>query len=314
MPGRSVAKNGAGEILLFITRMMHYAGAVKMIRIAIVWVALWAMAWAGQTLDVVAPSAAMRKEVHNLIMLPDAYDGERRFPVIYLLHGHDMKYTDWLRVQRDLPRLADLYGVILVCPDAANSWYWDSPVNPAMRYETYVAGELPEFIKTHYKTIDARWARAVTGLSMGGHGALWLAIRHQDVYGACGSMSGAVDIRPYPNKWNIEDSLGKYEDNPQRWAEHTVMTLLDKIVPGPLTMKSLPMIIDCGRDDIFCEINENLHRELLRRKIPHDYISRPGIHNGRYWRNAVLYQLLFFSEHFKRAQAKEDALPSAVIE
>lgn len=243
-------------------------------------------------------SSAMNKDVNNLVMLPDAYDGERAFPVIYLLHGHDMKYFEWLRVQRDLPELATKYGVILICPDAANSWYWDSPVNPAMRYETYVAQELPAYIKEHYKTIDDRQARAVTGLSMGGHGALWLAIRHRDTFGACGSMSGAVDIRPFPDeKWNIADALGKYEDNPDRWAEHTVMTQLDKIRPGELTI-----IIDCGTDDFFYEINENLHRALLERNIPHDYISRPGAHNGRYWRNAILYQLLFFAEYFKSRQ------------
>lgn len=271
-----------------------------MIRIVMMWLALSVAARAGEVQDVAAPSAAMQKEVRNLIMLPDAYNGERRFPVIYLLHGHDMKYTEWLRVQRDLPRLADQYGVILVCPDAANSWYWDSPENPTMRYETYVAKELPEYIKAHYMTIDDRRARAVTGLSMGGHGALWLAIRHQEVYGACGSMSGAVDIRPYPNRWNIEDALGKSEDHPQRRAEYTVMTQLDKLAPGVLAM-----IIDCGTDDIFYDDNETLHRELQKRKIPHDYISRPGIHNGRYWRNAVLYQLLYFAEYFRHAQEEE---------
>ena len=239
-------------------------------------------------------SAAMGKDIHNLIMLPEDYDGQKSYPVVYLLHGHNMKYTEWLRVQRDLPRLATEHRLILVCPDGANSWYWDSPINPAMRYETYVARELPEYIKTHYQTIDNRHARAITGLSMGGHGALWLAIRHQDVFGVCGAMSGGVDIRPFPNKWNIADSLGKYEEAPERWAEHTVMTQLDKIRPGELAM-----IIDCGTEDFFYEINENLHRALLERKIPHDYISRPGAHNGRYWRNAILYQLLFFAEHFR---------------
>ena len=250
--------------------------------------------------ELLVHSAAMEKDIPTLIMLPEDYDGERAYPVIYLLHGWEMPFTDWLRVQRELPELATRHGVILVCPESGNSWYWDSPVNPRMRYETYVAHELTDYIKTHYKTIDDRRARAITGLSMGGHGALWLAIRHQDIFSACGAMSGAVDIRPFPNKWNMADSLGKYEENPERWAAHTVMTQLDKLSPGELAI-----IIDCGTEDFFHEVNEKLHCALLERKIPHDYISRPGAHNGRYWRNAILYQLLYFAEHFKHMQQQE---------
>lgn len=253
-------------------------------------------AWAQQVNDVVVHSASMNKNLHNMVILPKGYDGERRFPVVYLLHGYGMKYQEWLRVQRELPQVASLHGMILVCPDGANSWYWDSPVRPDMRYETYVAKELTDYIRKNYKTVDAREARAVTGLSMGGHGALWLAIRHQDLFGACGSMSGGVDIRPFPGKWEMAVSLGDYEGNRERWDAHTVMTQLSRIKPG------LRMIIDCGTEDFFYEVNEKLHRELLARKIPHDYISRPGGHSAAYWRNAILYQLLFFAEYFKAGQ------------
>lgn len=241
-------------------------------------------------------SEAMGKDISTIIMLPDDYDGQKRYPTLYLLHGWHMKNTEWLRVQRELPDMATRYGIILVCPDGANSWYWDSPINPAMRYETFVARELPRYMDEHYSVIPARACRAITGLSMGGHGALWIALHHQETFGACGSMSGGVDIRRFPNNWNIQDALGSYEENPQRWADYTVMTQLHLIRPG------LAIIIDCGTDDFFYEVNENLHRALLERKIPHDYISRPGAHNARYWRNSILYQLLYFAEHFRNSQ------------
>lgn len=263
----------------------------------IVLLALWlGIAYTQEVREVAVPSASMGRDVRNLVILPKGYDEERSFPVVYLLHGWEMKYHEWLRVQRDLPLLASQYGLILVCPDGANGWYWDSPLHPEMRFETYVAKELPRYICEHFKATDAKSARAICGLSMGGHGALWLAIRHQDTFGACGSMSGAVDIRPFPNRWNMADSLGAYEENPERWAQHTVMTQLHLIQPG------LAMLIDCGTEDFFHRVNEELHRELLARHIPHDYISRPGAHNARYWRNAVLYQLLYFAEFFKTQQ------------
>lgn len=76
-------------------------------------------------------------------------------------------------------------------PDGANSWYWDSPLDPASQFETFVAQELPDWIDARYLTIPSREGRAVTGLSMGGHGALWVALRHKDRFGAAGSTSGA---------------------------------------------------------------------------------------------------------------------------
>ena len=278
----------------------------------IVIICLGALNGAGrEPLEQAVPSKAMGRDIANLVILPEEYDGQRAYPVIYLLHGWEMKYREWLRVQRELPELATKYGVILVCPDAGNSWYWDSPLHPHMRYETYVAQELADFIRTHYKTIDDRRARAITGLSMGGHGALWLAIRHQEVYGACGSMSGAVDIRRIPTLrstppscYNITNVLGSYEEHPDRWAQHSVMTQLHRIQPG------LAIILDCGTGDMFHEMNAELHRTLLEMRIPHDYISRPGAHNGRYWRNALHYQLLFFAEHFKRMHDNQPLTPA----
>jgi S-formylglutathione hydrolase FrmB len=63
-----------------------------------------------------------------------------------------------------------------------------------MKYETHVATEVPAFIDKQYRTIADRSKRAITGLSMGGHGGLYLGWRHSDFFGACGSMSGAIDI------------------------------------------------------------------------------------------------------------------------
>ena len=238
-------------------------------------------------------SPAMNREVKNVIILPSGYDSSTtEYPVVYLLHGYGDNHQSWLTIQPELPELASRYGMILVCPDGSNSWYWDSPVNPEIRYETYVSSELIPYIDTHYKTIRDKSGRAITGLSMGGHGAMWLAIRHQDTFGACGSTSGGVDIRPFPEEWEIKDLLGEYYTNGERWDEYTVMNQLYKIRPG------LAIIIDCGTEDFFYGVNEKLHRELCYRNIKHDYISRPGIHDYPYWRLSITYQLQFFSDFF----------------
>lgn len=242
------------------------------------------------TIEVFSPS--MHTKIKNVIILPADYENKTNLPVLYLLHGYGGNHKTWIQVNPELPDLATQYGIIIVCPDGKNSWYWDSPVNPEIKYETYVSKELTGYIDKYYKTRKDKSGRAVTGLSMGGHGGLWLGIRHQDVFGACGSTSGGVDIRPFPNNWEMKDVLGNYQENNERWNNHTVIRQLH------LIKSELAIIIDCGTEDFFFEVNENLHKEMIYRNIKHDYISRPGAHNGQYWNNSIGYQLLFFKNFF----------------
>jgi S-formylglutathione hydrolase FrmB len=245
-------------------------------------------------------SAVMQKKIKAVVIIPDIYDGIREMPVVYLLHGYSGNYADWIKKAPTIQQAADTYQTIIVCPDGAfSSWYWDSPVDPTMRYETYVSNELVAWVDSKYKTIKSRTGRGITGLSMGGHGALYLAFKHQDVFGTAGSMSGGVDIRPFPNNWDMAKRLGKYSEAPENWEKNTVINMLHLLTPN-----SLALIIDCGSEDFFYRVNNNLHEKLLERNIPHDYISRPGGHNWPYWTNAVNYQLLFMKQYFDKQKSK----------
>lgn len=249
--------------------------------------------YAGQVDTIEIESASMHVKIKNVVILPADYEQKNDLPVLYLLHGYSGNHKSWIQIKPNLPDLATRYNMIIVCPDGKNAWYWDSPAKPEMKYETYVAKELTGYIDRHYKTKKEKAGRAITGLSMGGHGGLWLGIRHQDVFGACGSTSGGVDIRPFLDNWEIKDLLGSYQDHRNRWDNHTVMKQLHLIQP------ELAIIIDCGTDDFFYDVNEKLHKELLYRNIKHDYITRPGAHNGQYWNVSIDYQLLFFSKFFR---------------
>ncbi|MFT3902030.1 MAG: alpha/beta hydrolase-fold protein [Niabella sp.] len=242
-------------------------------------------------------SAAMRKTIKVAVVTPEGYDKTKSYPVVYLLHGYSGSYKEWAKVE-GVADCADLYKMIIVCADGGfGSWYWDSPIDNNFKYETYVAGELVSWVDSHYATIKSPKGRAIAGLSMGGHGALYLAIKHPDVFGATGSMSGGVDIRPFPQNWDMAKRLGNYAQNKEVWESHTVINLLHLIEPN-----TLRIIIDCGTEDFFYKVNEELHRQLLYRNIPHDYITRPGAHNWTYWTNAVSYQLLFFHHFFEEGE------------
>jgi len=255
-----------------------------------------------QTQEVVVTSQKMGRDITNMVIVPEQYFDpdlqEEQYPVVYLLHGASGSYSDWSQ-KADLESLASDYSVIFVCPDGQDSWYVDSPIDPKMQFETYVSQELVQYIDSHFRTFDNRYMRAITGLSMGGHGALFLAWRHPDVFWSCGSMSGNMDITQFPEKWHIKDRLGAYSDNQQLWQQHAVCNLVNQLQASTLT-PAQNIIIDDGVDDIFVQNNIALHNQLLERKIAHDFTLRPGKHNWVYWVNALDYHMLYFSKAFEQ--------------
>lgn len=258
---------------------------------ALAWMVSWLFAAQVDTLSV--RSESMRKGIKTIVVVPDVAK-ERSCPTVYLLHGFGGNYKTWLQIKPELPRIADRMGFVFVCPDGAGSWYWDSPRNPDVRYETFISTELVRFVDARYNTIKERSGRAITGLSMGGHGAMWNAIRHSEVFGAAGSTSGGLDIRPFPKSWEMYKQLGARDEHPDVWDTHTVINL----VPG-LENGRLALIVDCGYGDFFFDVNQKFHEALLERGIDHDFLVRPGEHNNTYWRNSIDYQLLFFQKYFE---------------
>ena len=254
----------------------------------------------GDTIQVM--SQAMQREIKNVLIVPEQYfdEGkqESRYPVLYLLHGAMGCYSDWAE-KADLDALANRYDCIIVCPDGQDSWYFDSPIDPKMQFETYVSQELVEYVDSHYRTHANRYMRAITGLSMGGHGAMFLAFRHPDIFWSCGTMSGCMDITQHPGSWHIKDRLGEYENNQQLWREHAVCNLVDQVKDCPLK-PAQNILIDEGLKDIFYKNNVALHNQLVEKGIDHEFIVRPGAHTWTYWVNALDYHMLFFSKAFDR--------------
>lgn len=250
------------------------------------------IAKAGRVDTVMVKSFSMNKDVQVVVVTPEK---KGNYPVIYLLHGYGGNAKSWIELKPELSRIADRDGIIFVCPDGKNSWYWDSPKNPQYRYETFVSKELIDYIDKNYPTVADRKARAIAGLSMGGHGAMWISFRHKDMFGAAGSTSGGVDIRPFPNNWEMSMQLGKEADNREVWENHTVINQIDHLKNGDLAI-----IVDCGYKDFFFEVNNKFHEKLLEYKIDHDFIVRPGAHTGEYWKNSIDYQILFFKNFFNR--------------
>jgi S-formylglutathione hydrolase FrmB len=255
--------------------------------------------FAGTVDTVTIFSSSMQKNIKCVVIKPAGYKKKKNhFPVVYLLHGYSGNYSDWVRKVPLLKQYADEYQLLIVCPDGGySSWYYNSPIDSSMRYETHVSIEVPAYIDANYRTIPDRQHRAITGLSMGGHGGLFLGWRHADVYGACGSMSGGVDIKTSPWDFDISKRIGDTATYAVNWKRYAVLNIIEQ-----KPADSLAIIFDCGTADFFYDMNKQLHQKMLQLQIAHDYIERPGQHNWPYWQNAVQYQLLYFYNYFKKNQ------------
>lgn len=255
------------------------------------------------------PSAAMQKTYRAAVVLPDAYaKSKAAYPVLYLLHGGGGQFSDWLRQTPDkklLHKLADQYNLIFVTPEGEKlGGYLNSPVQKDNQFETYITKEVVEKIDNTYRTIRDRKGRVITGLSMGGHCAFYLATRHPELYCAAGSMSGALDLNI--GNWRIppefakqitpafERILGPVGTTPNHYDANSVVNMADQ-----MKVNDVKLIIDCGVDDFLIEPNRELHRRLVYKNVPHDYTERPGGHTWDYWENSLGYHMLFFDKVLK---------------
>ena len=242
-------------------------------------------------------SNSMHRNVKTVVIRPSSYaETNKRFPVVYLLHGAGGSYSNWILKVPHIQQLADEFQLMIVCPDGGfTSWYFDSPVDSSFRFETFVGTEVPQYIDANYKTIANRKGRAITGLSMGGHGGIFLGFRHADLFSACGSTSGALHVSVITKGYDVEKRLGDTAVNRQYWHDWSALNVIDQYPKD-----SLDIIIDCGTEDRVLPMNRAVHEKMLKLKIHHDYIERPGEHNWAYWNTSIDYQLLFFRKHFDR--------------
>jgi putative tributyrin esterase len=229
-------------------------------------------------------STSLRRDMHYLILLPRDYAGGRRFPVLYLLHGLYGDYKNWdtrTRLEADAESLA----MLIVMPDADDSWYTNSASKPPDKFEDYVAKDLISEIDGKYRTIPDKGGRAIAGLSMGGYGAVKLALKYPQRFAFAGSLSGAFnapqnldDLRP-DFRAKLLEVFGAPGNHTR--AESDVFLLLKGSHHYPY------FYLACGSTDFFLEINRVLAAQLSRLKMPYEYHETQGGHEWEYWDSAL---------------------------
>jgi len=225
------------------------------------------------------------------VILPPDYDRSRttRYPVLYLLHGLSGHSRDWIS-RTNVADYASQYRMIVVTPEGNDSWYVDSAGLPTDKYETYIVQELIPDVQQRYRTIEARYGRAIAGLSMGGYGAFKFALKYPGQFAFAGSTSGAFGVTRYAEKdtgkgaaWETFLKLFGPVGSQTRKAND----LFELIVELPTArISSLPYFyFDCGTEDspLIFNANRELDQLMLQKKIPHEFRELPGNHSWAYW-------------------------------
>lgn len=285
------------------------------------------------------------------VYLPPSYrrDSTRRYPVVYYLHGLTGNEDDWVK-QGQLPATMDSLiaaggdEMIIVMPDGDNSWYTTWHALPDMaacrndstrresvetfcvpwpHYDDYIARDLVAFVDERFRTKAERAHRAIAGLSMGGYGAITLALRYPTVYVAAASHSGVlapalVEPRTAGAPARLARSITELRDVAARryamlesafgpdtisWYAREPGRLAGRLVTAGTALPALR--IDCGLNDSLLSQNQFFVTTLRTLGVSHEYAEHPGGHEWTYWRDRLPGSLRWLMQHVATASPND---------
>jgi S-formylglutathione hydrolase FrmB len=242
-------------------------------------------------------SHMLHRALRYCVMLPSSYEKEtKKYPVLYFLHGLGeneqalMRSGGWGLIE-ELPREHKAGDFIMAAPEGRGTFFINS-ADGHNRYNDFLISEFLPFIETHYRIIRTRKSRGVTGLSMGGYGALRLAFAHPELFGSVSAQSAAL-ITETPAQLNadLKDAgplvglLGSVFGNPidvAHWKQNNPFELARK---NQIQIKTQAIYINCGdQDDYGFEVGATqLHKQLTAEGVHHEFHLYPGRHSADYF-------------------------------
>ncbi len=224
-------------------------------------------------------SAAMNRNVHVCIILPPAYASEpdKKFPVLYALHGSDGPYEMYSQMLPLRMALKTKPMLVVGFDGDGRGWYIDSTVFPDSQFETFFFKELIPYIEKNYRARAEAKARGVTGDSMGGYGSFHYLAVHPELFASASSMSGIFHVLP-------TDLLGDPGKNKEAYDRLVVVRGLEADLAKGLKLP--PLFLTCGTEDHLLRESRDLRDWLTAKKIPFEYLEKPGGHSWPFWRDS----------------------------
>jgi putative tributyrin esterase len=223
----------------------------------------------------------------------------KTYPTVYMLHGWSGNYKQWGNIT-NLQALADKYGFILICPDGFyDSWYLDSPRKRDVKFRSFFFETLMPDMQRMFKIDSSKVF--ITGLSMGGHGALMLFTHDPGRFLSAGSTSGALNLKHKSLlELGLKNLLGEFSANNDLYEKNSFLYNIKN-----LEGVDKHLFLDCGTEDFLYITNLKVVNNLRKYKVKTTFISMPGTHNAEYWAKSIKYQFEFFKEQIDLQNAKK---------
>lgn len=232
----------------------------------------------GVTVNVILPEKAKT-------MIGMDAKGGTTYKTLYLLHGLSDDHSIWMR-RTSIERYAAEYGIAVVMPCVARSWYTDTAYGA--QYLTFVTQELPNACRGFFRGMsEKREDTFVAGLSMGGYGAIKAALTAPERFGGCASLSGALDICDFARrKQNLEEWRGianfdLRDASELKGSRHDIFAIAERHAAEG---KPFPKLyLWCGEQDELLLHNDRFHELLDTLSVKHVYKTSEGDHSWRWW-------------------------------
>lgn len=221
--------------------------------------------------------------------------GEASYKTLYLFHGLSDDHSIWMR-RTSIERYAADYGIAVVMPSVARSWYTDTA--GGANYLTFVTRELPAVCQSYFRGMSAaKEDNMVAGLSMGGYGAVKAALTCPETYGACASLSGALDVSRFSNHVSLQEIRANFGFNLEsseqlKGSEHDVFALARN--NKETNVKFPKMYLWCGEQDSLLEVNRKFKTLLDDLGVKHKYEESEGNHSWEWWDLHIQDALKYF--------------------
>lgn len=250
---------------------------------------------------------------HYCIYLPTGYDKEpeKRYPVLYLLHGFTDDHTAWSEkgqlqtVVDELIGTGEIRPMIVIMPEAGGSDVknvWNGYFNMAgWPYEQFFFEEFIPTIERQYRIIDDKEHRAISGLSMGGGGSVSYAQKHPEMFSSCYDFSGWLSMEASPELKEKAETGDKVAMVQYAVAENSCLSFLKKADEATLNkLRTVKWFVDCGDDDFLLDLNLAFYQLMRDAKIKTELRVRNGQHNWEYWHTGLRTSLPFASRNFEK--------------
>jgi S-formylglutathione hydrolase FrmB len=234
--------------------------------------------------DVTFYSQSLQRNVQYRVLMPR--NAKQKLPVVYLLHGGGGTFRDWSNYS-NVSQFA-VIGLLLVMPEGDYSYYTNAALRPHDRYEDYIIHDLPADVESRFPARGDRNSKAIVGVSMGGFGAVNLALHHPDKFAFVGALSAAIDVPRRPFTWRRLDQSRRFRemfgpDGSESRRNNDPFVLVRSADPGTAPY----FYLSCGKQEGLLEPNREFVALLSRLNVTHEFHIVPGGHDWNQW-NAQL--------------------------